>query len=480
MSESVDPLDYDPANGVGGGGITTDAIEKVQSRRHEEDEKELPYEESLTWPQRFKEYILVAPKFAKAYITVFVIFMGLLSLYWGSMYRRFDRYKNMDYLVISQDESFQFEGQLINPSVNDAFMEMLNNEPISNLGKYHVRNITEFKELAIKHNNTVLEEVIRQVHHQKYWAGVYIAPNTTYNLYSSFHQGIPFVKVNESVSLIYETGRHYSGLSQYIFRNMDAMNEEWVRFYVSDVYQTILSSLNSTEKQNLASNISILTTYPTFNFMDQRPASTPASLGPSELGLVYALLFSFHQFNFSLEIYSFMRKRIKYRSYLFYRFLASQINALVLALVYALVTIAFQVPTNVTFGHSGFVVLWMFIFLYMSSMGTINENVVSVLFAFDKKTLIAPWMIFMIVTNISVTFAPFVLSPGFYKYGYASPMYNTYEALKVVFYNTWKGHLGRNLGILVCWIVVGNISLIFVSNWATNKAKRLAKKQKTG
>ena len=142
--------------------------------------------------------------------------------------------------------------------------------------------------------------------------------------------------------------------------------------------------------------------------------------------------------------------------------------------------IAFQIPTSVAFGKSGFLVLWMFIFLYISATGVINEVVVLIILTFGKQQLIAPWMVFNIVANVSTTFAPFVLTPGFFRFGYALPMYNAYEAVKVVFFDTWKGHLGRNLGVLIIWIVVGNVSLLFVSHWSTQRAKKiaLAEKQK--
>lgn len=81
-------------------------------------------------------------------------------------------------------------------------------------------------------------------------------------------------------------------------------------------------------------------------------------------------------------------------------------------------------------------------------------------------------MIFNIVINISPTFAPLVLSPGFYRYGYAMPMFNAYEALRVVFFNTWKGTLGRNYGILAAWIVVTNILLCYILKIVNDRRKK--------
>ena len=520
-SDSIDPLDsdsvqfYDAQDGLETDGVYATAIQNVQSQRSktehrhdnipkittpESDENGEKHEDqhdtqSLTVKQRYQEYFKVIPKFFFVYLQVFCIFLGFLSMYWGSIYHRDQRYRNVGYLVVNEDSQFTVpngsgtstSSSTIQPYLGNAIINMLShNKTIENLGDFDIVNLTDFTQLAEKHNNTLLEEAERQVHHQKYWGAIYIAPNSTRNIYQGFltGNGSYMSNVNQSISVIYETGRHFSALSQYLIRNLNLVSEAWIRDYASSqVYQPILSQLNSTQRQFLLTNnqtIAIFTTLPTFNFIDQRPSPSPAVLGPSEIQLIYCLIISFYSYNFSKDIYAYMRKNIKYRSYLFYKFLISQLHAFVLALVYSLMAIAFQVPTNVAFGKSGFLVLWMFVFLYMSATGVINEVVVLIILTFGKQQLIAPWMVFNIVANVSTTFAPFVLTPGFFRFGYAMPMYNAYEAVKIVFFDTWKGHLGRNLGVLIIWIVVGNVSLLFVSDWSTQRAKKiaLAEKQK--
>ncbi|KAL6450529.1 SNG1 Nitrosoguanidine resistance protein SNG1 [Candida maltosa Xu316] len=465
-------------------------VQKVQSTELEADRKKSnvdPNETTLTLKERLNEYIKAAPAFIKAYVQVFCIYLGFLSLYWGSIYRRNERYANVKYLVVNQDEGFERNGNIIEPFLGNAMADMLlQNKTIVQLGNFDFVNTTSFLELAASHNNTALEEVERQIHHMKYWGGIYIAPNSTQQIYDSFYTAngtfMTSGAINSTITTVYSTGRHFSALSQYLFRNLDAVGQAWVRFYVAPkVYQPILNQLNSTQKQNLLSSnetVPILTTFPSFSFLDIRPASSPALLGPSEVALIYSLLMSFYAYNFSIEIFAYMRKHVKYRSYLFYKFLISQLNAFLLALVYGLMTLAFRVSTSITFGKSGFLVLWMIIYLYISGLSAVNEFVVSIILAYDKKPLIAPWIIFLIVSQISPTFAPFVLSPGFYRYGYGMPMYNAYEAIKVVFFNTWKGTMGRNIGVLVIWLVVGNVALLFSGHWATKRARRLAREEK--
>ena len=174
--------------------------------------------------------------------------------------------------------------------------------------------------------------------------------------------------VNQSITVVYETGRHFSALSQYLNRNLNLVSEAWIRDYASSqVYQPILGQLNSTQREYLLSNnqtIAIFTTLPTFNFIDQRPSPSPAVLGPSEIQLIYCLIISFYSYNFSKDIYAYMRKKIKYRSYLFYKFLISQLHAFVLALVYSLMAIAFQILLVLPLGNQGFSALDVYFLIY--------------------------------------------------------------------------------------------------------------------
>lgn len=422
-------------------------------------------------------------KLGQSYFKVVLLFLAILSVFWGSIYGRPSRFTNLDMLVVSADLEFSSGNTLILPLLSDAFGNMLINDTIvANLGGYEFVSIEDFTALAESNNNTVQQEIARQIHHQKYWVAFYIMPNATELIYSSMVSGnsslISTGAVSQLIEVVYESGRHFSALNQYVTKHIFNTQDIWLKEYVTqEVYNPLVGLLPNSSLTNLLSSndtISILTTKPTFNILDMRPPSDAAVLGPSELGLIYALVFSFHQFNFSLEIYAYIRTRLKFRQYLVWRMFASQFNCVVLALVYCLATLAFQININLTFGHAGFMVYWAMMYLFISASGAINEVMATILLAYDLKAWLAPWMVINIVFNISTTFAPFELCPGFYKFGYALPMYNAYEALKVLFFNTWKGNLGRNIGILLAWTVVGQTLLLGIYQW---QKKRFARKR---
>lgn len=425
------------------------------------------------------------PRFLWTYIRLIIMFMGLLSPYWGSLYRRENRVANMDMLVVIEDSSVTLTNSTLAPALlGPQFGLLLSAVP--QLGKFEFANITEFKNQAQQHNRTVFELITHKIHQQEYWAAFYInslASQTVYDyLAGDFNASaeLPYI-----ILTVYESGRHFSALSQYVTKSLREIGRDWLAYYCPQSYAAILTEyLNQTQQAvlvsalNLTSSPSPMQSLAILNMVDLRPSLSSAVLGPSELGLIYAQMFAFHQFNFAVELHSSVLEKLIFPHWLLYRVVFSQVNYLVLGLVYALLTIAFQVPIDPAYGGPGFLVLWMTMFLFMSASGGIMETLVSLINFYEKKMLLPPLIIFTIVINISPTFAPFVLSPGFYRYGYAMPMFNAYEALKVIFFNTSKKSLGRNYGVLAIWVVITHVGLVFVLRFINRKAQERAKAKK--
>ena len=76
--------------------------------------------------------------------------------------------------------------------------------------------------------------------------------------------------------------------------------------------------------------------------------------------------------------------------------------------------------------------------------------------------LLGFWLNFWVIVNIAPTYNAVALTNNFYRYGYAIPIHNGYEATKTVFFDVYKGQLGRNIGILIAWIFVLTVVFPFV------------------
>lgn len=496
MSDSIDPLDETPrARGKEQAANVSDnqldsssglpkadmLAEPVEEKPPQQDEKPQPW--GGLWLERRKLVVM----FSKVYLTIFIMWLGVLSLYWGSVYRREDRVRNMKMLVVLDDAAYSLGNSTeMEPPIAQHFRLLLESYP--EVGDFEYANTTKLHLEALANNRTVYEEIQNRVYSQQYWTGFYINSTASELVYDMLAKNLTTAaaQIPYLVNVVYESGRHYSALAQYVMKSIRKLQLAWASTYAPAVYaDTIRYALTADERtelvvtSNSTSSAAPLSYLPVFNLLDLHPSQSTVVLGPSELGLIYAMIFTFHQFNFSTSLHDSIKERLRFRHYLWYRILFSQFNYVVLALVYALMTLAFQVPTGVAFGRSGFLVLWATMYLFMGACGGLNECAGTLVNYLGQKQLIAPWIIFTIVINIAPTFAPVVLSPGFYKYGYATPMLNVYEALRVVFFNTWKGTLGRNYGVLVAWVVVSNVLLCVILLYMSRKANRiLAEKQK--
>lgn len=483
---NVDPLDSDTSAAE----CRSDEAEKSDSSpgetpiRADESpgEKTAPADNlGLTFSFKRDGYAL-AKRLARVHLTIIVAYFGLMSVYWGALYHREHRVGNMNMLVAIEDDGVvlangtRAEG-FFSGALNQLFAQELA------LGKFERANMTELAARASRTNSSMFDMVCLDVHQQKYWAVFYVNATASQTVYDFLVQN---VTANASLAAaplylvlaIYESGRHYSALSQYVTKNMRKLGARWLQDFAGAQYAHVVRYLLTAAQrtaylQRVAAGAALA--LPAFNLVDLRPAVLAAVLGPSELGLVYAMIFSFHQFNFSADLHNAISEQLRFRHYLWYRVLFSQFNHLMLSLVYALMTLAFQVPVGQAYGRSGFAVLWFTMFMYISALGGLNEIAVTCIKTWATKALMPPWIIFTIVSNISPAFAPLILSPGFYRYGYAMPMFNAYEALRVVFFDTYRGTLGRNYAVLGAWIVATNIVLCYVLKLVNDRNKRHAK-----
>lgn len=393
--------------------------------------------------------------FAKAYLLLFCLFILILSIYWGSMYNRASHYHKIKYLVVVGETNTTTDS--IPPLYSLTLTNLLESSTMQRYGNWDVRNHSSFAELASSHNNTLREEVIRQVHHQNYWGGIYIPQNITYNYYESLRSGDNF---SEAIEFIYETGRNPQGIPTYVVSTIQSIEKEFVSLGASSIVERLTSNLSADQINNTLSTNPQLLSSLWWTYTDNRPSSGSIVIAIVQVCLLYLLVLSFHQFNFASATHQMIATKIHTNQYLLYHITTSQIAYVVLSLIYSLMTLAFQVPVNKTFGRSGFLVEWAFVFLTMSALGGVNENAAIQIFA-RYKFAIGFWVVFHIVINVSVIFSPLVVMNNFYRYGYAMPMYQGNELLKVVFFNTYKGNMGRNIGILIVWIVLMNIILPF-------------------
>ncbi|KAM9888332.1 hypothetical protein OXX79_012993, partial [Metschnikowia pulcherrima] len=111
-----------------------------------------PEPQGMTWDDWKK----LPVKFIRVYVVIFCMWLGLLSVYWGSLYRREDRVQNMKILVAVEDTEFSLSNSTVaDPVIGPMFENLLRAN--RRLGHYVIANVTELSQVANKRNITLFE-----------------------------------------------------------------------------------------------------------------------------------------------------------------------------------------------------------------------------------------------------------------------------------------------------------------------------------
>lgn len=425
------------------------------------------------WDDDFKaDRLKVVITFLSNYVYLILGFVIVLSIYWGSYYGRAAKYRALKFLVVLADSPQQSEPIMAN-LVSSFFTQV----PILHqLGHFTILQNLDITALANVRNLTIQEEVNRQVHERKYWAVFYVKEYATETYLLALKGARPALDPSESLmDVVYSTGSNFNTVNNYITTMLYQMVNVFYGYVpLTQFLLMMIESLTEDEKTDVINTSpTLLTSIPTFKFVDLHPVNNQIFTGILTIGLIYMVVFTFFQFVFLLSIHSYIAARITGWKYIVTRMLVSQIAYFILSLSFVTLNTAFQIPFNVTFGNLGFLVIWMLSYLTMSSLGSFIEMLALIMFKV-KPQLVGFIMLFVAVTNVSPVVSGIELSPTFYRYGYAMPIYNTYQLMHVCYFNAWKGQVGLNIGVLIAWIVVTNVCLLFVMYDMGRKMKKAA------
>ncbi|GME75538.1 unnamed protein product [Ambrosiozyma monospora] len=383
------------------------------------------------------------------------------------MYERSKRMVNLKLLVVVEDNQSSPISQALNTTAHTL--------PISALAGWVIK--TGLSE----------SEIIRKVHHQKYWGAIYVtSSDLSSNLISSFNEG-SYYNTTDVVRAYYETGRDPNGMNSYVIPAISKFSLAYQTILEKRVYPELLANVSDSTLVDLRDN-GMLTSYPTVNITDGAPMTAAILMAPLMVGLIYIIILTFFQVLWFIKINADAAKVLNPKSYILYRALVLQCNFLVLSLAYTALNSAFQISYNKSWS-GGFGVAWMTHYLTMSAVGGANENISLLCFA-TLPPLMGFWMLSFVVLNISATFSPIEVCPKIFRFTYAMPIKNAYEIMKIIFFDSYRGNLGRYFGILVAWVVLNMIlhplCLMFFSMQTKKKiqkeaqeaeAQREAKKQ---
>jgi hypothetical protein len=440
-------------------------IEEVSPNNEKNDSK--PQPKGFFHPDLGETRKKVSLGFGGIYLLYGVLILAILSIYWGSLYQRETRTKNLNILVINWDNkesSDYLRDNNIEPVVGNAVLQSLAQVP-DVLG-WEVRDDL---------NHSDAEYIYHLVHQRRAWGAVIIHPNSTEKVYRAMSNADNNFKPEGLIETVYEQATDMTATGTYVIPGFYQLQTVFQKYVSVAIYKPLLDSLSNDQKADLIRNAPNTINQPiSFELKNNLPVQSTLLMAPLQIGLVYLVILSFFQFNCSIFIHMNFVGKLKQTHFFLYRWLSAQLSYFIISLFYSLLSLAFQVDTGFTFGKSGFLVFWMVNSLGMSAVGGANENMSLLLFAYFPPGL-GFWLLFWVISNISPAFGPIQLCPDFYRYGYAFPIYNILEATRVVLCDTTKRTLGRNIGVLIAWIAVN--SIVFPLALKLN-AQKMAKSKK--
>ncbi|KAG7909123.1 hypothetical protein KL906_002617 [Ogataea polymorpha] len=422
-----------------------ESVERLERERDEEMAKEQqgPVKAGF-WSNQFSQH---RGKFLKQYAAIIVILwmfiLSVFSIYWGAMYQRGSRLVNLKILLIVE------EGASIDNSdypVSQALLQVAESPAVKPLLGW------------TRHAHADEDWVINEVWKQKYWGALYVTSNNVSQQLVQALQNGQDLNTSMLVKGYYETGRDPNGVNSFVEPGMLKFGAAFTDIMQQEVYPRLLSQLSSEQFTSLQ-NITTLSHVPDITMIDGIPVSDYTVMAPLQVGLIYIIIVTFFQVMWFQKINQQAAETLKPGSYIIYRMVSAQVNFLLISLGYSCVNAAFQIKLNNAW-KGGFGVHWMISYLTMSAVGGANENIALLCFAV-LPPLMGFWLVFFVVCNISATFSPIEVCPEFYRFTYAMPIKNSYELMKVLLFDTYRGNLGRNFGILVAWIALNNILLPF-------------------
>lgn len=113
-----------------------------------------------------------------------------------------------------------------------------------------------------------------------------------------------------------------------------------------------------------------------------------------------------------------------------------------------------------------FALSWMIIWLYMH----INFLIMDILTTFIPMQFMPFCVLTWAILNVASTISPFELSLGFFHWGYALPVHETYQVLVQIWSDGCDSQLHRALPIMFSWWIVALATATFSVHYRCNTA----------
>jgi hypothetical protein len=372
------------------------------------------------------------PAITSMFILVQVMFLGMMSYVYGTMYQSSSRAHALNVLLIDYDD-----GNL-GASISTAYQAIQGQS---------FPSIFEHSPSEYSSAESIRDAVCKG----HYWGAVYTHPNASERLSAAYQGGQaastydPF----DVVSYIYNGAR------------WPVISDSILQINIQNLLETARATYSISNRASILENLN--TSDPAAWEVLQNPFEATAELiRPTEQGtrmlyntvtMVTPILMQFFFIMGSNGIYMEfgVARLISRRQFVIQRMLTSKMYSLVAALVVSGYIWAFK--ENWDLSYRQWAETWMILWLYTD----INHSFIDSLLGTVIKPQFAPFLILpWVLLNVASTIYPFELTPGFYRWAYALPAHEIYTLL-VGAWSSCPIKLQIALPVLLAWWLVGQI-----------------------
>ncbi|KAJ7099307.1 hypothetical protein B0H15DRAFT_542486 [Mycena belliarum] len=286
------------------------------------------------------------------------------------------------------------------------------------------------------------------------WAAVSINAGASSSLSAALSAVDPSYNSSLAITFIGSEARNEAAYRNIILPLVSSQLEQASRTFALQFARNISLTSNTTALLSIAPEIIIQPIY--YTVSNIRPLDNSLASAVTFVGLIYLLILSFFMVLVSLRAReaSGLDHLLTLRSLVCVRLSTAFGAYLFVALFYALLSRAFHLPFDRRFGRAGFVIFWAFNWLGMLACGLALESLVTI----TTVRYIPLFLLFWIISNMSVAGFPLEVLPHFYRFGYAFPFYNISRGVRTVVFRT-QDNLGLNFGVLIAWVALSCFTL---------------------
>lgn len=256
---------------------------------------------------------------------------------------------------------------LVGPLVTDLTESIIRENTMPHLGFITIPPSTyNYDHLAVR----------EAIYQHEAWAAIVINSNATTLLRQAVETGNSSYDPTGAIQLIYVEARDQDSYFNYIYPNMQLLEQQIMQEFGSKWSSEIMSN-TSISRENLEKVPQAVNPGVGFSIFSLRPFGPAQAVPAVSIGLIYLIIISFFSFGFFMPIHMKFAKPeghppLKFNHIIAWRYVATITAYLILSLFYSTVSAAFQIPfgdgtgshyvseTNANaFGNGTFPVYWM-------------------------------------------------------------------------------------------------------------------------